>query len=174
MRRLLISAVTSLCLCSQAVAQDKTRSEAIMYGFVPDVSQLEQIKGDDLKTRLRGKTIAGIYGITMHDDQRYTEDFHADGRMDYRERDFSSTGRWFVKNDKLCFAYSERRGAPFCFYEFAYGSCVISYSDTTPLRAGKPVGVEDWASVQVFVDDDFEWPETPTKDDALSCQFSMV
>lgn len=157
-----------------AAAQVQTRDEPIMYGFVPDVAGLELMTGDELKARLRGKTVAGIYGLTMHDDQRYTETFNADGTMNYRERDFTSSGRWFTKGNKLCFAYTERRGAPFCFYEFKYGSCVVTYSDGRALVAGKPAAVERWSAVQVVVEDDFAWPANPSKDDALTCQFPMV
>ena len=166
--------VALIAVGTSALAQIPVRNVPIMYGFVPDVSQLEMLDGEMLKTRVRGKTIAGIYGLTMHDDQRYTETLSADGALSYRERDFTSVGRWFVKGDKLCFAYTGARSALYCFYEFEYGSCTISFPDTTPLVNGKPVDPSDWTSVQIYVDADFKWPEDPSQEDALVCRFSTV
>ncbi len=137
--------------------QAQKRSERILYGFVPDVENLEFIDGKTLAERYKGATVKGIYNITPHTDQRYVERFTVDGKTDYREGDFTSAGTWYIKGDLLCFRYDESHEDEHCGYEFDYGDCVISYSPLMPIIGGKPAWPAGWSSVNKFTHKDFSW-----------------
>lgn len=167
----MLLAVSSL---APAVAEDG-RAQPILHDFVPEVERLEQISGDMLKTRYSDRTIAGIYDITRHSDQRYVETLSAEGRVEYRERAFAAVGKWFVSQDNLCFTYDDQPGREHCFTLFHYGDCVVSYSNDEPIYGGRPVVPAAWSSVQKFVDEDFRWPDVPVSEaDEFTCFLSIV
>ena len=141
----------------QEQAPQQRRAERILYGFVPDVDNLQFIDGQALAARYQGVTIKGIYSVTPHTDQRYVEHFSADGKTRYKEGDFTSTGRWYVQGDLLCFRYDESPEEEHCGYEFEYGDCIISYSRYEPIIGGKPVNAAGWSSVNKYTHKDFDW-----------------
>ena len=150
-------------------------TEPILHDFIPDSRRLELVTGKELKAQYSGRTIAGIYDVTRHSDQRYVETLHATGKIQYTEKAFQSAGKWFVRGDNLCFIYDEQPGREHCFYEFRYGDCVISYSDDSPVVGGKPLLTRDWSSVQKFVGKGFKWPDVPASEaDEFSCFLSFV
>ena len=156
------------------VAKKQKRSERILYGFVPDIDNLEFIDGQTLAERYKGATVKGIYNITPHTDQRYAERFTADGKTDYREGDFASTGRWYVKGDLLCFRYDEIPEEEHCGFEFEYGDCIISYSSYMPIIGGKPANPAAWSSVNKFTHKDFDWADLSLEEaKGFSC-YSLV
>jgi hypothetical protein len=169
-------ALTLPCTVSaQTVEPSPGISQPILHDFVPDSRRLELVTGEELKAQYSAQTIAGIYDVTRHSDQRYVETLSTNGKISYRERAFQSEGKWFVRGDRLCFIYDEQPGREHCFYEFRYGDCIISYSDTNPVVAGKPLLTRDWSSVQKFVDSDFRWPDVPADEaDAFACFLSFV
>jgi len=169
--------VVAISAASLSFAQDtpEFRAEPILHDFVPDPERLELVTGDELAAKYPGKTIAGIYDVTRHDDQRYVETLRKDGRISYRERNFKSEGEWFVRANNLCFVYDEQPGREHCFYEFRYGDCVIAYSNNMPLVSGRPAIVGAWASIQKFVESDFKWPDVPASEaDEFTCFLAMV
>lgn len=155
--------------------QRQLRQERILHDFVPEMSRLEMVTGEEMSSTYKGKTIAGIYDVTRHSDQRYVETLAEDGRISYRERAFSSAGKWFVRGDNLCFVYDEQPGVEHCFYEFRYGDCIISYSSNQPVIGRKPLFASEWSSVQKMVGKTFDWPnEDASEADEFSCFLAMV
>lgn len=150
-------------------------TQPILHDFIPDSRRLELVKGKELKAQYSGRTIAGIYDITRHSDQRYVETLFANEKITYREKAFQSAGKWFVRGDNLCFVYDEQPEREHCFYAFRYGDCIISYSDDSPVVAGKPLLTREWSSVQKMVDKNFKWPDVAASEaDEFSCFLSFV
>ena len=137
----------------------KKRAERILFGFIPDIGNLQFIDGDELNRRYKGVTIKGIYNITPHTDQRYIEHFSAKGETRYSEGNFSSNGQWYVKGDLLCFRYEDDSEREHCGYEFDYGDCIISYSRYEPIIGGKPADPSGWTSVNKMSHVDFDWAD---------------
>ena len=127
--------------------------------------------GDELIARYSGKRIKGIYQSDRHDEgQLYTEKLFKDGRTDYKGGDFTSTGNWYVSGDKLCFEYDEIAGSQYCFYEYYYGDCVISYSDESFFYKGLPYFPSHWNSVVRVTHDNFSWDRQKDTTEGFVCQ----
>ena len=148
--------------------------QTIMWGWVPDVDQLELIPGDEIGDVYGGRTVKAIYSITFHDDQRFVETHTREGRVDYHAGNFSSPGDWYVRGDLMCFRYDAEPEVNHCFHKFRYGGCLVTYPANVPLVDGKPLSPTRWGSVQQYADDDFRWPERPaSKRDAFVCKMMV-
>ena len=175
----IIAGLSALLAVPAAQAQDaeapqERREERILYGFVPDVDNLDFIEGKALAERYQGETIKGIYSITPHTDQRYVEHFSKDGKTRYKEGEFASTGRWYVKGDLLCFRYDEIPNEEHCGYEFEYGDCIISYSSYMPIIGGKPANPAGWSSVNKPTHKDFDWDKLSLEEAKNFSCYSLI
>ena len=168
-------ALTLALLTSTAHAQYDDASQSILAGWEPDLAQLELIPGEDIADAYADKTVKAIYALEWHNaGRRFVETHTEDGRVDYTEGDFASLGRWYVKDDLMCFEYDEEPGREHCFTKFRYGNCLVTYPSGVPIVRGKPLVPAAWGSVQQYADADFTWPDRPlSEDDVFVCRMLM-
>jgi hypothetical protein len=70
------------------------------------------LKGPDILSQLAGKTVRGTYA----DGTAFTETFWPDGKDSYWDPRGTSTGRWSIATDLMCFEYDlEYNMAGGCF-----------------------------------------------------------
>jgi hypothetical protein len=135
------------------------------------VDRLEQLRGDAISDAYSDRSVKGVYSNAWQREQRFTEHHTADGRVAYREGDFTAEGNWRVAGDVMCFDYDDIPNQDFCYSVFRYGACLITFSDQSPVLRGTPLAPGFWHSVQVVADRDFRWPDRgPTPEDAFVCE----
>ena len=142
----------------------------IMQDFVPDPARMEPVSGESMAALYPGRKVRGVYYDAFLSEQRYTETYTSDSETRYVEGEIDTTGDWKIVGDTICFQYAELDSPEFCFLEFRYGDCFVVYPSNVPLKDGVPLFPGQWNSVNRFTDDDFEWPEEASEDDALSCE----
>lgn len=108
----------------------------ISHAFAGEMSFL---KGPDILSMLAGKTVRGAYA----DGTAFTETFWPDGKDTYWDPRGSSTGRWSIARDLMCFEYDTQYNmAGGCFRVQKVGAnCfefyVLSPTVNDPLPADK-------------------------------------
>ncbi|MEQ1712761.1 MAG: hypothetical protein ABL908_15355 [Hyphomicrobium sp.] len=74
----------------------------VMASVPPPMTASEAwMSAADLETQFRGVEIDGHYAS----GRTFSEDYRADGRLEYRERDRQTRGRWSVEAGSFCTIY---------------------------------------------------------------------
>ena len=117
------SLIITLALSLSAISQAQTQDTDIR----PNANQLT---GEDIKLTFSDVTMDGAYrfGRDGKPQSFYVEKHNPDGTLTYTEDGKTDPGRWFVRNDSLCFAYPSNRLAGGCFRVYQVKNCYYFYS----------------------------------------------
>ncbi len=93
----------------------------------PNASQLS---ADQIKTVFSDTTMDGAYNFGRNGRAQsfYTETHHPNGTLSYKEDGDVEPGRWFVRQDQLCFMYPSNQLAGGCFRVYQVKNCYYFYS----------------------------------------------
>jgi len=130
-----------MCFFSAASAQQMSMADAPTSGH--------WMTGEEILAEYTDSTQEGMYswlqdGVPVG----FSESHDANAQTRYQEfgsEDFTIRGVWIVKNDVICYYYSDWRMSPEnCFYVLKSGNCYYHY-DTERERNFE--GLESWNSV---------------------------
>ena len=104
----------------------------------------EWLSNAEIETALKGQTLEGVYAT----GRRFTERYHADGRVEYTENGVSMEGHWSATADTLCTIYdSDPSGG--CFRVAPSGQNCLEFYFVTRDEAtapGPPGKKPDWTA----------------------------
>lgn len=106
-----------------------------------------QLSGTDIKSVFSGVTMDGAYNFGRNGKAQsfYTEKHNSDGTLTYTEDGETEPGRWFVRNDALCFMYPSNRIAGGCFRVYQIKNCYYFYS-TSRRQVAYETGEPYWTA----------------------------
>ncbi len=92
----------------------------------------DQLTGDQIKTTFSDAEMDGAYNFGRNGKAQsfYRERHNPDGTLTYEEDGQVEPGRWFVRQDSLCFMYPSNQLAGGCFRVYRVKNCYYFYSTT--------------------------------------------
>lgn len=92
----------SIAACLAAIIAAPTNTVADPAPGLPHSDAIAPwMTGDAIRSTFAGKTIQGHYA----DGTAFTEEYRADGAIDYRERDKTQAGHWSLQGNAFCTIY---------------------------------------------------------------------
>jgi len=99
----------------------------------------DQLTAKQIKTVFADVKMDGAYNFGRNGKAQsfYKEVHKPDGTLSYEEEGKVDPGRWFVRNDSLCFTYPSNRLAGGCFRVYQIKNCYYFYSTSRRQVAGE-------------------------------------
>jgi len=103
----------------------------------------DQLTADQIKTIFSDADMSGAYNFGRNGKAQsfYREKHNPDGTLTYEEDGRVEPGRWFVRNDAICFTYPSNQLAGGCFRVYQVKNCYYFYSTSRrqmPSENGQP------------------------------------
>ena len=109
-----------------------------------------QLDGEQIKSIFSGVVMDGAYNFGRNGKAQsfYIEDHRADGTLIYEEDGEKNPGRWFVRQNTLCFTYPSKRLSGGCFRVYQVKNCFYFYSSRL-VASESELGTDFWTARSV-------------------------
>lgn len=107
----------------------------------------DQLSGEQIKSVFADAHMDGAYNFGRNGKAQsfYTEKHNPDGTLTYEEDGIVEPGRWFVRQDALCFMYPSNNLAGGCFRVYQVKNCYYFYS-TSRRQVERETGEPYWTA----------------------------
>lgn len=107
----------------------------------------DQLTADDIKSVFSDAEMDGAYNFGRNGKAQsfYKEKHNPDGTLLYEEDGIVEPGRWFVRNDALCFMYPSNTLSGGCFRVYRIKNCYYFYS-TSRQQVTRETGEPYWTA----------------------------
>lgn len=106
-----------------------------------------QLTAENIKTVFSDVTMDGAYNFGRNGKAQsfYTETHYPDGTLSYTEDGVVNPGRWFVREDTLCFMYPTNRMSGGCFRVYQVKNCFYFYAAARK-QVAREIGETYWTA----------------------------